>query len=678
MPQRRIRLPGASHRAKIGEREPAVAALQPLAAQHWNTSPGIRSALLLGFIFLIVLPAPPFPLGTGLDSSWAIGLNMGHFERMSFGRDIIFTYGPLGYLIAPAFPQAEPWAAFAFPWALALATGYALWTLCKRAAHWTEIGLYLGVFWVCSGFIYDAAVERMLAAILALTLVIAAGLETEPWFDLGLLFLVAAIALLSKFNIGVIGSAVAFYFAACLLWRRRARWRLIVKPVATAILVWLFTLVGLYWILDGAPGGLPAFLRNSVEIAAGYSEAMAWAGPLWWAVVAVASLLLLWIAIPLATGEIRRVGWGIPPLFIVGFLCFKSAAVRQDTHVVPFPFEMAAAALLMVALASTPRSRIVVAVFAAACLDWGAYTVTEMWPQSLPGNMERLTGRAALTNLDAFLHWRTTVSALQAATEQAMASDLLPADFLPYVKVKTVSAYPWEIATIRANHLRWRPLPVFQAYSAYTPTLDLLDAQNLKDASAPEAIVLAWGSIDGRHPFYEAPGTWRALLDWYDLQLASPNVFLLRRRSTPRFDAPVAAGGPVPAYWDRKIALPSVADDEALLMDAQIEESVRGLIKRTLLRSPAVYVHATLRSGLTTTGRVVRPNLRDGVLATDYPRRLTDLAAMLTEGGAFSPDRVASLSFSTQEPADFKPTIRIQWSRIKLRQAAGSGHVPVL
>jgi len=54
----------------------------------------IKAVLLLGIIFWIVMPSLPFPSGVGLDSSWVFGVNMGHSEKLIFGRDIIFTYGP--------------------------------------------------------------------------------------------------------------------------------------------------------------------------------------------------------------------------------------------------------------------------------------------------------------------------------------------------------------------------------------------------------------------------------------------------------------------------------------------------------------------------------------------------------------------------------------------------------
>jgi hypothetical protein len=669
MPQSRIRRQRGSDQPKSSARNTGAVAAEPPTSEHWTLGSIAKSALLLAFIFLIVTPPTPFVLGPGLDSSWAFGLNMGHFDRMVFGRDIVFTYGPLGYLIAPAFPEAEPWAVFAFAWGIALVTAYALWKLCRHARHWTEVGLYLGVFWVYSAFAFGPEFERLLAAIIALTLAIAIRLDAKPWFDVGLLSFLSAVALLTKFNIGVIGLLLVLYCAAYLLWRHRTTLTPALKPAIAAVAVWVCTLVGLYWIADGSPGGLFAFLRYSAPIASGYSEAMAWAGPLWGAVVALISFLALVICVPLAAGEIRRIRWAIPLLIVIGFLCFKSAMVRQDVHELPFQFEIAAAALLVVAFASTPRSRIVVAVFALASLDLGVLAVTELWPQYLPGSMERLTGLAVFGNLEGFLHWPTTVGILQAATEQALAPDQLPPEFLPYVSGKRVSAYPWEIAMIRANHLKWQPLPVFQAYSAYTPALDQLNAAKLEEPGGPEEILLTWNDIDGRHPFYETPRSWLALLNWYDIQLKSPHLYLLHRRSTQRF-GPEAPIGTVTAQWGQRIALPPVADDEALIMDADVRPSFKGILKSALLRSPVVNVHPTLRSGFTATGRVVRANMPEGVIVSDWPSGLDDLAPMLDGGGNFSQDRVVSIAFETPAPSEFNPEIRIQWSRVKLRQRA--------
>jgi hypothetical protein len=632
---------------------------------------GIIKTSLLAFITLwIVTPVVSSHGGTGLDGSWVFGVNLGHFDKLIFGWDIIFTYGPLGYLMYPTFPEAEPWAVFAFAWGTALLTAYALWKLSKEAGHWTTICLYLGTFWVASMFTFDGAPEHVLGAIIAMTLLIASRADTKPWLDVSILFFCAAVALLIKFNLGIIACGVAFYFEAWLLWRHRSAMRRVLKPAAIALIVFLVTLIGLYWILDGTPWGLGAFLSNSVEIARGYSEGMAASGPMWVALDALVSCFVLWVVIPLLASEKRRAIWAVPPLFLIGFLTFKSAMVRQDAHEIPFQFQIALVALLLVAFAPTPRNRILVGTFATASLALGILTVSKMWPTYLPADLDRLTGRAAVRNLDEFFHWTKTVETLEARLQQALAADRLPSEFRPYVMGKRVTAYPWEIALIRANGLRWQPLPVIQAYSAYTPALDHLNAHALETSSGPEQILLSWTTVDAHEPLYETPQSWRALLNWYDLQLTSPKVYLLQRRTTPRFGPAIRFGKVVVTHWDESVELPAVGDDEALIMEADVDQNLKGVVKGALLRAPMITVDVRLRSGHTDFRRVLRNNMRSGVIVSDWPRCLSDIAPMFTGGGGFSPDRVVSISFCTPSPSEFAPTIRVHWARMKLNQPA--------
>ena len=627
-----------------------------------------KAAIIVAIIFLIVVPNIPFTPGAGLDPSWIFGINLGHFERMVFGRDIIFTYGPLGYLMMPTFPEAEPWAVFAFVWGIALVAAYALWTLSKRARHWSEIVLYLGVFWIYSGLAWDSPIERPLGAVIALTLAVGIRLDDRPWFDMGLLSFLAALLLLAKFNIGIIATLAAFYFEACVVWQGRSTPSLVLKPAGAVVAVWLVTLVGFYWAVDGTLDGLGAFLRNSLEIANGYSEAMGLPGPLWVAVCAVASCVSLWFLVPLAAGKLRRVAWGVPLLIVMGFLCFKSAMVRQDAHSLPFPYQMAALSLLVVALASTWRSRIAVAMFVAGSLASGFAQLGERGLR--PEQMDRLTGRAALASVDEYLHWPAAVATIETNTRLALAPDQIPPEFQPYVEGKRVTVYPWEIAMIRANHLPWQPLPVIQAYSAYTPRLDLVNARALEDPAGPEAILLSWDSIDAREPFYETPRSWWALLNWYDVKARShnwpQNLCVVTRRSSPRFTPPLPIGTAV-VHWGQTITLPAVGNDEALMMKAEIGESLKGVVKRELFRVPIVMVRATLQSGFIESQHVIRANLPNGVLVSDWPKSLGDLTPMFGPEGV-SRDRVVSISFHTQSPDEFGRAIRIRWSRVKLRR----------
>ncbi|HEV7400581.1 MAG TPA: hypothetical protein VGN84_09975 [Solirubrobacterales bacterium] len=57
------------------------------------------------FLGLVValLTFPTFSLtpSPGLDPSWGAGLQMAAHDGLVFGREVVFTYGPLGFLSVP-------------------------------------------------------------------------------------------------------------------------------------------------------------------------------------------------------------------------------------------------------------------------------------------------------------------------------------------------------------------------------------------------------------------------------------------------------------------------------------------------------------------------------------------------------------------------------------------------
>lgn len=55
--------------------------------------------IILGTYCFIAFFPIPWGIGVGLDSSWQYALSRAAGEKLIFGKDIIFTYGPFGYLI---------------------------------------------------------------------------------------------------------------------------------------------------------------------------------------------------------------------------------------------------------------------------------------------------------------------------------------------------------------------------------------------------------------------------------------------------------------------------------------------------------------------------------------------------------------------------------------------------
>ena len=67
---------------------------------------GRSFAIVLLVMSFLSFPNPVSSAGPGLDESWVWMLNHLAFTQ-SFGRDIVFTYGPLGFLLVPQLGMGQ-------------------------------------------------------------------------------------------------------------------------------------------------------------------------------------------------------------------------------------------------------------------------------------------------------------------------------------------------------------------------------------------------------------------------------------------------------------------------------------------------------------------------------------------------------------------------------------------
>ena len=110
---------------------------------------------------------------------------------------------------------------------------------------------------------------------------------------------------------------------------------------------------------------------------------------------------------------------------------------------------------------------------------------------------------------------------------------------LAEVRGRTVHIWPWEAGVAWAYELDWRPLPVFQSYSAYTPDLDELNRKFLASDRAPERILRhQTAAIDGRLLQFDSPaGTVETLCRY--VQVRATTGLQVLARTEDRCDEPV-------------------------------------------------------------------------------------------------------------------------------------------
>ena len=272
----------------------------------------------------------------------------------------------------------------------------------------------------------------------------------------------------------------------------------------------------------------------------------------------------------------------------------------------------------------------------------------------------RFNLRAARIWVPAYLQLEQTRMNLENAGNANIAKLRLDDRFRRIIGRGTVDAVPWEIAQVRANRWSWRPRPVFQPYQACRPSLDQLNADYLESSRAPDFIVLGWGDIDFRHQFLSDPRSWRAMLDWYDLTLATNDKLLLRRRSTPRFRKPQDVGY-TSARWNEEIVVPQ--DQALILMSVDIHRTAYGTLTGLLFRNAPTYATVTYRSGVKLRWRAVASNIVAGFPISSFAQDLGDIAALWN--GQPPADRVASIHFEGDDSGQYADDLVVHWIHLQ-------------
>ncbi|MEV4418809.1 hypothetical protein AB0L40_02395 [Patulibacter sp. NPDC049589] len=532
-----------------------------------------------------------------LDSAWQGALHLAAQDRLAYGRDLEWTYGPLGFLL---FPQM--WSSGTGAAALLTVTLLRLLTAALVVAAARDRGGW-GAATLGAWAALLLTPNEMLAvpATFAAAVVLRGGCATRRRF------LVAASAagafvglqMLVKFSTGPF---VALLVVVALLGAARAvRDRGLALAAASTAGV-LAAVVGC--LVVGQPiGALPSMLRWGMDLAGGYGEAMGYADP------ALAHEVPFAIAVGiggLAVASLRTADRS--PLertttallwLLVWFAAFRSGFLRHDGgHALQFTGTIAAALVLL------PWTRLLRLLPVAIVL-----VVLVVADGELEGGVgERMN---PVRNASAALE---QVSVLARPDERRRLEDQgrraivvsagLRESTVALLRRGTATVYPASLGVLWAHRLRWRSLPVMQAHMAYTPGLDRLDADALRSARAPERILVeSDATAVGRFPAFDEPQASLAMLCRYGTERRDGRWLVLRRLDVDRCGRPVSRGRSA-ARWGSPVSIPRPRHADGAIVARVRGAGVQGLerLRTTVLRAHGRTVSIGGRRGLLVPG----------------------------------------------------------------------------
>jgi hypothetical protein len=520
----------------------------------------------------------------GLDPSWEAGLALARAHHLAWGPEIVYTYGPLGFLQTTAYYwfdqsllasiyQPTVVAALFLGIAAALRQRYAPMTSLIVAFVTTGIVALLYIdFWVIPGMKYPEVVVLAAFAWAAVPL-----LQHDPRRSMVLttcvvLGAVAGLELLVKLNTGVDIVAIALAVSVLLDWKAIGRHCATVTAFAASTLIW--------WVLDGQRlGDLPAWLRSSAAVVWGYSEGMAL--PLSVFTVAAFVLSLAWIA-ALCVMSVRgrqEIPLSFVVLVVLAIAFTDRSAVGRPAHLY-LVLGLLFVAVVITPLTRTPRRALVTIVVAVVVVALGAERAILYAGGDRSRDRTVAAVQGPLQAVDRLLtlalpgHFGQRI---QHAKARQRALYAIPERFINTIGSETVHIDAAETSAVWAYDMAWRPTPVFQVHQAYTPALDDLNSQSL--ANGPQFVLSRRSSaspatgIDGRLGVQESPRYSRALLCNFTVTGIENRWALLTHTGT--HCGPLTALSQVPVRGNDVITVPAPsAPDMAVLVGIDLQPTI--------------------------------------------------------------------------------------------------------
>jgi hypothetical protein len=517
---------------------------------------------------------PVRTLKPGIDASIWYAANTYRDYGLEMGEDLVHVFGPLGWLAYPiaGFNHLLPtFLASTALQALFLAS-LVVFALRRRASLATSLLLL-----VCSIFFFadPQHLETMLYGILLTWWILDLAF---PWTGFGLLAsAVSAVFAFAKFNMAATLTPLLCIHCLVSMIPYGRSWRRIGANL-TAFLVPALVIAASTF---SSPSPLLLWIRRSMDIAAGNSEAMSILAPGSQVVLALVEIGII-VALGILRGgqgsRLPGVAW-LSLVSVPVFFEFKHGFVRADGHVYAF-FTLAAVVAATRLLLDPPRCAfplVIVAVLAASIGPGVTYApITPAgWVQGL-----RLEGVRMLA------HWREFEHE-QVERDHAMLGSVALSDAeLHIIGNETVELIPHDVTPLIGTSLRWRPSPYFQHILIRSLLADSINARHLGSPNAAEFVVWTWHDQDGVHPMDRCPLTHRAFLDRYRL-VSKTGVRLLLRRGAGG-SVRMEPLGSLHGSWGSRIEIP--ASPHMVVATVAVKRSTLGRLLRILYRVPPAYV----------------------------------------------------------------------------------------
>lgn len=560
------------------------------------------------------------PSWLGLDISWQMTLNHAVVKNWTWGKDIIYTYGPLGFLATRIGLGVSRWvyvlfdlfliANFFFLFKDFILTAYnkalaaitiLVFTLILSPFHGGDIG------WVLLIFIYYWLYKAYQA----------------PRFSYFIMLsLLIACCFFIKLNAGLIG--IIFLAAALVNSLVFKKIKLLPAVIALAMALAMIAVGAMLLHVS-----LPGYTRGAIEIIRGYNDVMFFTDQTNFGMEKNLNILFLIITSLLAAYGIFLLKekktsqlYFIAISIVYIYLLRKQSFVRNDIQHLSEFFYYAPLVLLFGNLLHTERVQRV---------TLGAITMTGVIALLFITETRPLLRAfdARFTQHEEYFELLKNYNSKPFVYQKDKRH--IPQRILDKIGNQTVDVFPWDSEYIIENNLNYHPRPVFQSFSAYTPYLQEANYEFYR-SKGPKYIIYDYDGIDSRLPFNDEP-----LLNMYlarnyvvtDTFTSNERSRLLLERKDVTVPADLVKTGDQKASINQEIPV-----NGAAVIKINIDYTFTGKLKSTWRHPSEVKVAFMTEDGVWRSFRTSRELLRGGIMTEKLVLNLEDFMLYVTDRNA--------------------------------------------
>ena len=611
-------------------------------------------SIVLFLLFLFMhLPEPcsqvSFLQQGGLDPSWVRVLFYAHQQNLQFGRDVIFTWGPLGYLLFPV-DTTVMLSSFLLPFALLLPFGIVFFRK-KSLGDLAFLALFTVVS-ICYCSAYDVFVFLF-------PLLIWYILEEEkPWIKYGGLAyssILGAFCVLIKFMCAPVIVFSLLLADAMLLRRKRI---VLGLPVFLVFLplIWRFS-------AGQALSNLGHFFLYSWHMATGYSYAMTCSiESSWWILLSIYGAAVVFALVVYASGKkescrpiLDRICYILLPASALFIVCKYGIGRLDGPHIV---LSMCYLLLVGTFFCTDPgveaKWRWLLIVFFVVLLGGTMIIFSETFPflyQNLnlyakivlsvflavmliyvlrkyaPG--DRVCRCFQVLCLPAFVLWTLCDQFVPRITQfDELITRLPKLGLLPAGNVSpsapAADCFSHEIQQLLRSKMRYSPRLVFQSYAAYTPLLLRKNAEHFEYDSGPEYISYGAQELDEILPSTFDTLALRRIMQNYE---PVPGQKLLRKKKARPAPMRLKEVKTIHTKFKRRFVVPQELDQ--VWMSIDLHGTPLGFVVKNAIRPAAVFMKIVLYDNRRFTNKIIPENCGVPFLISPYLQSWSELGALL-------------------------------------------------